>query len=58
MARIRYGLVERSATTENPRAYLRITFSEAVSASMYAGRLNNRSAYFISGAACLPNWMP
>jgi len=35
-----------------------MTFSEAVSASMYAGRLNSRSAYFISGAACLPSWMP
>src|SRR5258708_4332057 len=35
-----------------------ITFSEAVSASMKAGRLNSLSAYFISGAACLGNWMP
>ena len=38
--------------------HLRITFSEAVSASMNAGRLKSLSAYFISGAACFGNWMP
>ena len=38
--------------------YFRITFSDAVSASMNAGRLNKRSAYFISGAHGLGSWMP
>ena len=65
------GDIRREAVVTTPledRAYqirrggrffhLRITFSEAVSASMKAGRLNSLSAYFISGAACLGNWMP
>ncbi|MNC98650.1 hypothetical protein D3C83_166780 [compost metagenome] len=38
--------------------YLRITFSEGVSASMNAGREKMRSAYFISGAASLPSLTP
>ena len=38
--------------------YLRIIFSEAVSASMNAGRLNRRSAYFMSGAHVLGSEMP
>ncbi len=33
------------------RGHFRITFSDGVSASMNAGRLKSRSAYFISGAA-------
>ena len=37
--------------------YLRITFSDAVSESMNAGRLKSRSAYFMIGAACFGNWM-
>jgi len=36
----------------------RITFSEGVSASMYAGRLKMRSAYFSNGAAFFDNSMP
>ena len=38
--------------------YRRMTFSDGVNASMNAGRLNKRSAYFIRGAACLPSWTP
>ena len=38
--------------------HLRITFSEGVSASINAGRLKIRSAYFINGAACFGNWIP
>ncbi|MNC93865.1 hypothetical protein D3C83_105880 [compost metagenome] len=41
-----------------PITYLRITFSDAVSASMNAGRLNRRSAYFMSGAAVLGSETP
>src|SRR5208283_55252 len=46
MARIKYGLLERSLAIW---LYFRITFSDAVNESMKAGRLNNRSAYFING---------
>jgi len=35
--------------------HLRITFSEGVNASINAGRLKIRSAYFINGAACFGN---
>jgi hypothetical protein len=35
-----------------------MTFSEGVSASMYAGREKIRSAYFIKGAAVFDNSMP
>ena len=38
--------------------YLRITFSEGVSASKKAGRLKIRSAYFITGAAWRGSEMP
>jgi hypothetical protein len=37
--------------------YFRMTFSEAVMASMNAGRLNSLSAYFISGAHCFGSWI-
>ena len=40
------------------RHYFRITFSDGVSASMNAGRLNHRSAYFASGAADFGSVMP
>ena len=40
------------------RAYLRITFSDGVSASMYAGREKMRSAYLSSGTAFLDMSMP
>ena len=66
-ARIRYGRVDvpavagaiggllmcgESAGRPGMRgAYLRITFSDGVSASMYAGREKMRSAYFSSGTA-------
>src|SRR5882672_2998484 len=51
-------LVDRADQVGGGRGFLhlRITFSEAVSASMKAGRLNSRSAYFIRGAACF--WVP
>ena len=39
-------------------AYLRIAFSDGVSASMKPWRLKIRSAYFISGAAALPRSIP
>jgi len=39
-------------------AYLRIAFSDGVSASMKPWRLNMRSAYFINGAAALPRSIP
>lgn len=38
--------------------YLRMAFSAGVIASMYPGRENRRSAYFISGVASLSRWMP
>src|SRR3954470_5013128 len=38
--------------------HLRMPRSADVSASENAGRANRRSAYFISGAACLGIWMP
>ena len=38
--------------------YRRMTFSDGVSASMYAGREKMRSAYFISGAAVFDNSIP
>jgi len=34
-----------------------MTFSDGVSASMNAGLLKIRSAYFINGAAWLGSWM-
>src|SRR5690242_8558733 len=36
--------------------HLRMTFSDGVNASMNAGLLKIRSAYFINGAACLGSW--
>src|SRR5262249_58137734 len=38
--------------------HLRITFSEGVSASMNAGLENNRSAYFMRGAAAFGSDIP
>ena len=38
--------------------HLRMPRSADVSASENAGRANSRSAYFMSGAACLGIWMP
>ena len=38
--------------------HFRMPRSAEVSASENAGRANSRSAYFISGAACLGIWMP
>src|SRR5439155_7162003 len=38
--------------------HLRIPRSAEVSASENAGRVNKRSAYFISGAACFGIWIP
>src|SRR5437773_7104081 len=38
--------------------HLRIPRSAEVSASENAGRVNRRSAYFISGAACFGIWIP
>src|SRR5690349_10785012 len=56
-----YVLSERSGpvTLASKRdAYFRIPRSAEVSASENAGRAKSRSAYFISGAACLGIWMP
>src|SRR5436853_7744257 len=62
-ARMRYGRVDEpvaggGAGGMTMRGYLRITFSDGVSASMYAGREKMRSAYFSSGTAFLDMSMP
>jgi hypothetical protein len=43
---------------DGAKAHLRMTFSDGVSASIYAGREKMRSAYFNSGTAFFDMSMP